>query len=133
MEGVIVGFILMIAGIIVPPIVHPWLEAQRKKRARIRLEDDPLFNVGAVISRLELPGHPQPLLVDCQITKLGDGYVELEDGEGYKMSLSCREFEALHPIFEPGTGEPYYDTATQAPPRVRAPARKKQPARRKRR
>ena len=103
MKFILLLSILIITLAILAPVIfavtNRWLEGQRNKWARQRLEKDELFNVGAHITRLELHGHPVPLMSNCDITKMENGYVEVTGPAGRKMSFSCREFESLHPVF----------------------------------
>ena len=111
MQALLIALALAVLAPVLTALTHRWLEGHRRKWARQRLEADPHVNVGAYITRLELQGHPGPLMKSCYINRLEDGWVEIEGPNGGLMSFTCREFEQLHPVF----GTP--------------PNRKRQPAR----
>ena len=99
MQGVLTILIIAAALPGLVALTNKWTEMQSNRWARKRLENDHLFFVGANIKRLELHGHPSPLMTDCTITRLDADYVEMQDNKGLKISFSPIEFEGLHPIF----------------------------------
>ncbi len=79
-------------------LVNRMLEWQRKRDAFRRLVDDPRIYVGALVSRLIDGSSGAVLIKDCKIDEYGIGFIVLSNKKE-KVSFTCREFEALHPVY----------------------------------
>ena len=98
---------LLTAGLIalVSPFIafftHKHIEQGRRERAYQRIIDEPLIQVGTVLTRLELEGHGQPLMGRCYIKKIEVGRVVIVSEDLTEvMTFTGRELEALHPAID---------------------------------
>ena len=94
-----VGFIAAGLGPVAVIITNKWIEEVKRKRALGRIDNEPLYKEGAIIRELRLEGSDVPLMLDCKITSIAKGRIEIRDDTGV-ISFTGREFEKLHPIFQ---------------------------------
>lgn len=119
-QAILQAIMLVVAGFLLPYLLS-WAnvraekgkEGVRRKRAYDRLVGDNYVFEGARLVELAVFDRPEPLMRNCEIAKIGVGYVEIRSLEdGSVITFTGREFERLVPVFVSSKAKPTLETSS---------------------
>ena len=115
MANMILTLLVGLAGALLTPLavgtlIQGTLNQMERRRVNARIKANKLFRVGAVFSRVELHGHPAPLMGRCKIVQIKVGQVIFESLDGKKelLPVTGKEFETIWPVVEYNSSDPFH-------------------------